>query len=575
MRILLLASLVPALAAALSTSNSFHEALTLHPLPDGKLSVLFEFTTYFASASTGSSLRQSHHYLTPPSLLLPLEHNNISELTVSFVAGQWDQRRSGEAGPLHYESGGGGGEVRGWLRSNGDKAESDRAWTAVTHALGGLFCAGLGPSDEGDIVRSFGDIYPPHRGSPSNLTHYLLPHPFLHLCTENLTPFLSLLPSKGLSGLSSLLAQPGTVFSWGFKSEGIEVIMPDETSPGRWRGWWEGVVDLVPERGGSRAFSLERIFGRGIPRPFPEAETSVLRLMVSEGMSMEPEAPKREGKWIDGRYREVAEWDLLEPGMQGRDVRFWWDGERDFVHPRTLRPPSISVLRTVTAPHASDGTFTIRFSNAGSESRRAVYSEVWPWWVKGWISEISLRVDGSDESRDDLLDSMSYHPSTPPTPSTTSLHLFLTLPAQSTLVVSIPFTKLTLKYTEHRPDAERGVEIPSGILNLLDTIGEPESVSSDVPLGVENARQTARRRIYTNRLLLDVPTPDFSMPYNVIIMSSTVMAVFFGLMQGALTRKWGWVELPKGEGRGKQGEDEPKAGVSVVEGGAQLAGSSS
>jgi hypothetical protein len=58
MRILLLASLVPALAAALSTSNSFHEALTLHPLPDGKLSVLFEFTTYFASASTGSSLRE-------------------------------------------------------------------------------------------------------------------------------------------------------------------------------------------------------------------------------------------------------------------------------------------------------------------------------------------------------------------------------------------------------------------------------------------------------------------------------------------------------------------------------------
>lgn len=245
------------------------------------------------------------------------------------------------------------------------------------------------------------------------------------------------------------------------------------------------------------------------------------------------------------------------------------------------------MLRTVTAPRASDGTFTIRFSNAGDESRRAVYSEVWPWWVKGWISEISLRVDGPDESRgeyaacrirlmtDDLLDSMSYHPSTPPTPSTTSLHLFLTLPAQSTLVVSIPFTKLTLKYTEHRPDAERGVEIPSGILTLLDTIGEPESVSSDVPLGVENARQTARRRIYTNRLLLDVPTPDFSMPYNVIIMSSTVMAVFFGLMQGALTRKWGWVELPKEQGKNKQGDDEPKAGVSVVEGGAQLAGSSS
>jgi phosphatidylinositol glycan class T len=68
MRILLLASLVPALAAALSTSNSFHEALTLHPLPDGKLSVLFEFTTYFASASTGSSLRELLSTLLPSSL---------------------------------------------------------------------------------------------------------------------------------------------------------------------------------------------------------------------------------------------------------------------------------------------------------------------------------------------------------------------------------------------------------------------------------------------------------------------------------------------------------------------------
>ena len=43
--------------------------------------------------------------------------------------------------------------------------------------------------------------------------------------------------------------------------------------------------------------------------------------------------------------------------------------------------------------------------------------------------------------------------------------------------------------------------------------------------------------------MLDLPTPDFSMPYNVIMMSSTVMAVFFGMMHGALTRKWWFIEL--------------------------------
>lgn len=114
-----------------SPPESFVESLTLHPLPDGKLSVLFEFTTHFASSQQSiargvhgsmdqqlTKTSQSHHRLTPPSLLLPLEHNNVSELTISFVAGQWDQRRTGEAGPLHYEAGGGGGEVRGWLKGN-------------------------------------------------------------------------------------------------------------------------------------------------------------------------------------------------------------------------------------------------------------------------------------------------------------------------------------------------------------------------------------------------------------------------------------------------------------------------
>ena len=143
-----------------------------------------------------------------------------------------------------------------------------------------------------------------------------------------------------------------------------------------------------------------------------------------------------------------------------------------------------------------------------------------------------------------LLERLEYHPSTPPKVSTTTTHLSLSLPPESTLILEIPFTKLTLKYTEHRPDAERGVELPSGVLTLLDLEGESaDPFVSNVTLDVLNRRKSGRERVYTNRVLLDVPTPDFSMPYNVIIMSSTVMAVFFGLMQGGLTRRWGWVEL--------------------------------
>lgn len=99
-----------------------------------------------------------------------------------------------------------------------------------------------------------------------------------------------------------------------------------------------------------------------------------------------------------------------------------------------------------------------------------------------------------------------------------------------------------LKYTEHRPDAERGIEIPSGILTLLDLEGEEANEQTEE--SNTDPKRSGRNRIYTTRLLLDVPTPDFSMPYNVIIMSSTVMAIFFGLMQGTLTRRWGFVQVP-------------------------------
>lgn len=42
----------------------------------------------------------------------------------------------------------------------------------------------------------------------------------------------------------------------------------------------------------------------------------------------------------------------------------------------------------------------------------------------------------------------------------------------------------------------------------------------------------------TTSLLLSLPTPDFSMPYNVIILTSTVMALAFGSIFNLLVRRF-------------------------------------
>jgi len=48
----------------------------------------------------------------------------------------------------------------------------------------------------------------------------------------------------------------------------------------------------------------------------------------------------------------------------------------------------------------------------------------------------------------------------------------------------------------------------------------------------------------TTSLLLSLPTPDFSMPYNVIILTSTIIALVFGSIFNLLTRRFVVVNKP-------------------------------
>jgi phosphatidylinositol glycan class T len=173
-----------------------------------------------------------------------------------------------------------------------------------------------------------------------DLSHYYVSTPHLHLCTENLTPFLSLLPSKGLSGLSALLSDPHVVLAWGFKTEGIDVVMPTADQPGTWTGWWEGVADLVPVKGGSRAFSINSLFRKNIPRAFPRASSSSLRVIIpKEGVAIDTPAHTKSAQWLDGVKREVLEWDLLDAQLADNDIKFSFKEDGNFVHRKWVQDP--------------------------------------------------------------------------------------------------------------------------------------------------------------------------------------------------------------------------------------------
>lgn len=105
--------------------------------------------------------------------------------------------------------------------------------------------------------------------------------------------------------------------------------------------------------------------------------------------------------------------------------------------------------------------------------------------------------------------------------------------------MTLDVTKAFLRYTEHPPDAQRGWDLPPAVF---------------APIGTDEGGWEGLERIYTPVLLVDLATPDFSMPYNVIIMSSTLITFIFGSIFNLLTRKFLVVKAEEGDER--RGEEE-------------------
>lgn len=144
---------------------------------------------------------------------------------------------------------------------------------------------------------------------------------------------------------------------------------------------------------------------------------------------------------------------------------------------------------------------------------------------------------------DDLVSIVSY---TPPVPHSrpSLLQAIVSLPANATVELSMDVIKPFLRYTEHPPDAQRGWDLPPAVfIPLLSSNFSRDNSMLSETVDALKPWNRLPRRMYTPILLVDLATPDFSMPYNVIIMSCTLIALIFGSVFNMLTRKFVVVRL--------------------------------
>lgn len=114
----------------------------------------------------------------------------------------------------------------------------------MTQSLSGLFCASLNFVDSTRTTRPIVSFEPTGDHSPSNQLHLLhgtLPGEVV--CTENLTPFLKLLPCKGKAGVSSLF-DGHKLFDASWQSMSVDV-RPVCSQRGECQVQIEQTVDMV------------------------------------------------------------------------------------------------------------------------------------------------------------------------------------------------------------------------------------------------------------------------------------------------------------------------------------------
>lgn len=186
----------------------------------------------------------------------------------------------------------------------------------------------------------------------------------------------------------------------------------------------------------------------------------------------------------------------------------------------SLKQPLLHAERSFTGHGQERGGVQTLLTNPSPTSPvEFIYLESLPWFMKPYLHTLKAQIAGQISQPSDIIKDIYYRPALDRQRGT-QLEIRMTVPPASIVTLAYDFEKAILRYTEYPPDANRGFDVAPAVIRL----------TSNTTSGPVYLRTTS--------LLLPLPTPDFSMPYNVIILTSTVMALAFGNIFNLLVRRF-------------------------------------
>ncbi len=280
------------------------------------------------------------------------------------------------------------------------------------------------------------------------------------------------------------------------------------------------------------AWSLRTVFGIGLLSTCPLAESSKILIEKPEkedsnddDMDIRPAVLVKEstGNGCESSLVEIDVNELVD-GDYGNNVYLSY--RRGLVSSQGSKlskfTSGLRATRYVVGYGQERGEFVTKLTNDEYKKKTIVFLDVLPWYLRVYFH--TLRVTRSDTKEQIQPLKSSFQPGVD-REKPYSMELVLELPPKATTTISVSFEKSILKWLEYPPDANHGFYVSSAVVTEP-CIGQGDSCC---PGG--------SKRIFTETILMTLPTPDFSMPYNVICLACTVVALAFGPLHNITTKR--------------------------------------
>lgn len=528
--------------------DTFNEALHLQQIPFVHSPNLFlaRFEFSIGANLSAAFLADQFDLFPKPLGKLVNAHPSLTAFEATLTRGRWKD----EWGPLLHEFRPSGASLVATTDSeNEDTVE--KAWRFLISALSGSLCA------------SFEGMDPRHNSLPW-VVPMKLPWaepgrqlqfstlPYEPVCTENLTPWLKLLPCGSRRGLAALFT-PIDVAQAPLHSLSLAIAVDRGAGRVELRTSLDVVLPLQPEQPGSAGFTAW--FSASSVEPCPSADDSRVLLRTS---ALDKDAIERAGAesvhtsgeglilvFQTSKFVTLKKSSKLIGNVDGERqkpwaVAHWGEGE-------STRNDGLSVMRDILSQEGQSerthGRYLLRFTNQGA-GRRIRFMDQLPFIISPLWHTFRATLQQPGQPAEELIGLSAMHrlqlkfvpPDTAGQHSETQLFLTVDVPPGGTVSVFLDVIKKFIKLREFSYACEKGFDISAAAWLEVELPQDGNSsvvddfVKSLAPFkpGEGKPANSHWRLRFTQGLIVLVPMPDFSMPFNVIALSSTALTFFFG-----------------------------------------------